>query len=95
MLYEVITIALNGQIIDGVRAGQADAVQPIAEKIRRATGAEFVVVGDRNGIRLSHPNPARIGKKFVGGDENDAVITSYSIHYTKLYDVCRPSSVSW
>jgi len=70
---EATTIALNGQIIDGVRAGEPDAVQPLAEKIRRATGAEFVVVGDRNGIRLSHPKPERIGKKFVGGDERDAL----------------------
>ncbi|RKD22350.1 two-component system, CitB family, sensor histidine kinase DctS [Caminicella sporogenes DSM 14501] len=30
---------------------------------------EFIVVADMNGIRYSHPNPNRIGHKFVGGDQ--------------------------
>ncbi|WP_030204436.1 ATP-binding protein, partial [Streptomyces sp. NRRL S-87] len=37
-------------------------VQETAERIRRATGAEYVVVLDRNGIRRSHPSRARIGR---------------------------------
>lgn len=37
-------------------------VQPIAEAMRLSSGASFIVVTDRNGIRLSHPNPALIGK---------------------------------
>ncbi|MFD8689037.1 ATP-binding protein [Streptomyces sp. NPDC059651] len=36
-------------------------VQSAAERIRRATGAEYVVVMDRHGVRWSHPDPARIG----------------------------------
>jgi two-component system CitB family sensor kinase len=43
-------------------------IQPIAEAIRKATGAEFVVVGNREGIRYSHPVPDRIGKEMVGGN---------------------------
>ena len=38
-------------------------IDPIAERIRRATGAAFVVVGNLEGIRYSHPNPKLIGKK--------------------------------
>ncbi|MER5280468.1 sensor histidine kinase [Streptomyces sp. NPDC002809] len=37
-------------------------VQSAAERIRRATGAEYVVVMDRHGVRWSHPDPARIGR---------------------------------
>lgn len=37
-------------------------IQPIAERIRRATGASFIVVANRKGIRYSHPNPAKVGK---------------------------------
>ena len=40
--------------------------------------------------KLCHP-----GKRTAGGDGNNAVITSYSIHYTKLYDKkagCRVAS---
>ncbi|MEH7548836.1 sensor histidine kinase [Neobacillus vireti] len=43
-------------------------IQPIAENIRKQVGAEFIVVGNRNEIRYSHPNPDRIGQKMVGGD---------------------------
>ncbi|MEU1493056.1 sensor histidine kinase [Streptomyces sp. NPDC005776] len=37
-------------------------VQSAAERIRRATGAEYVVVMDRRGVRWSHPDRARIGR---------------------------------
>lgn len=37
-------------------------VQSAAERIRRATGAEYVVVMDRHGVRWSHPDLARIGR---------------------------------
>ncbi|WP_412679747.1 ATP-binding protein [Brevibacillus choshinensis] len=43
-------------------------IQPIAENIRKQTDAEFVVVGNREGIRYAHPLPDRIGKGMVGGD---------------------------
>jgi two-component system CitB family sensor kinase len=39
--------------------------------MRRSTGATFIVVTDRNGIRYSHPNPALIGKPV---DENPAPV---------------------
>lgn len=45
-------------------------IQPIAERIRKQVGAEFIVIGNRNEIRYSHPNPRRIGEKMVGGDNH-------------------------
>ncbi|MGW3359826.1 SpoIIE family protein phosphatase [Streptomyces bungoensis] len=41
-------------------------LQPRAEATRTATGVDFVVVMNTDGIRYTHPNPDRIGKKFVG-----------------------------
>jgi two-component system CitB family sensor kinase len=38
-------------------------IDPIAERIRRRTHAAFIVVANLHGIRYSHPNPARIGKR--------------------------------
>ncbi|MEU9204188.1 sensor histidine kinase [Streptomyces sp. NPDC048332] len=38
------------------------AVQTAAERIRRATGAEYIVVMDLRGVRWSHPDPSRIGR---------------------------------
>jgi two-component system CitB family sensor kinase len=53
-------------------------IQPYAEEIRLKTGAEYVVVGNKEGIRYSHPIPERIGKKMVGGD-NDAVLLGKAV----------------
>ncbi|AZU62828.1 ATP-binding protein [Neobacillus mesonae] len=53
-------------------------IQPIAEEIRKDVGAEFIVIGNRNEIRYSHPNPKRLGKKMVGGD-NDQVFKGESV----------------
>lgn len=48
-------------------------IQPLAERIRRATEASFVVVMDMQSVRYSHPQADRLGKHFVGGDEVDAL----------------------
>ncbi|MFF3024998.1 ATP-binding protein [Gottfriedia sp. NPDC057948] len=53
-------------------------IQPIVEQIRKKVGAEFIVVGNKNEVRYSHPNPFLIGKKMVGGD-NDKVIKGQEI----------------
>ena len=52
----VVRDALSG-------AAPPSGVQPVAESVRHATGANFVVVMDRAGVRLSHPNPALIGQR--------------------------------
>ncbi|MFC0051741.1 SpoIIE family protein phosphatase/ATP-binding protein [Streptomyces actinomycinicus] len=41
-------------------------LQPRAEAAREATGVDFLVVMDTDGIRYTHPKTDRIGKKFVG-----------------------------
>ncbi|MET9885905.1 sensor histidine kinase [Streptomyces sp. NPDC006430] len=52
--------------------GVDSPVQASAERIRRATGAEYVVVMDLNGIRRSHPNADRIGLP-VSTDPSDVL----------------------
>lgn len=39
------------------------------ENLRKKLNVEFIVVMDMKGIRQSHPLKEKIGKKFVGGDE--------------------------
>ncbi|MBO8185828.1 ATP-binding protein [Streptomyces spirodelae] len=41
-------------------------LQPYAEQVRRDTGVTFVTIMDTNGTRWTHPDPHRIGKRFVG-----------------------------
>ena len=43
----------------------ARIIDPIAERMRRATGAAFIVVANREGIRYSHPDPKEIGKSLL------------------------------
>src|SRR5260370_994126 len=50
-------------------------IQKTAEDTRRSTGARYVVVTDRRGIRYSHPNPALIGKPV---DENPGSVLAGS-----------------
>ncbi len=66
-------VALNPEVAEGLVARDPLRVQPLVERIRRATGAEFIVVGDREGLRYSHPDPDKIGQVFVGGDFQPAV----------------------
>ena len=49
-------------------------IQPLAERIRKRTGFDFIVVMDTNSIRYSHPEPDRMGERFVGGDEGRALL---------------------
>src|SRR3981081_1158386 len=37
-------------------------LQPLAEGMRTASGASFIVIAGPDGTRYSHPNPPRIGK---------------------------------
>ncbi|MBY7142498.1 PAS domain-containing protein [Virgibacillus sp. NKC19-3] len=51
----------------------ASVIQETVAPIREDTGAEFIVVGNREGIRYSHPNPERIGEEMIGGDNARAL----------------------
>ena len=48
-------------------------LQALAEQIREEVDAEFIVIGNRDGIRFSHPKTDRLGKKMVGGDNAPAL----------------------
>ncbi|AKG03747.1 ATPase [Salimicrobium jeotgali] len=51
----------------------SEIIQPIAKSVQGETGAEFVVVGNKDGIRYAHPDEWKIGKKMVGGDNSRAL----------------------
>ncbi|MDQ0063325.1 ATP-binding protein [Paenibacillus harenae] len=73
------TVALMDVIKDAFdEDNPAAIIQPIVEKVRLETDAEFIVIGNREGIRYAHPLPDRIGKEMVGGD-NGPVLNGESI----------------
>lgn len=68
------SIAVSQTVLQGFKEENPSlSIQPYVEAIRKKTGAQFITVGNRDGIRYSHPLPDRIGKKMVGGDNDDAL----------------------
>ncbi|MFO6494928.1 MULTISPECIES: ATP-binding protein [Bacillus] len=51
----------------------SETLQPIAEKARKQSGAQYVVIGSVDSIRYAHPDPEKIGKRMVGGDNQRAL----------------------
>ncbi|MFI9029255.1 ATP-binding protein [Streptomyces sp. NPDC053560] len=50
------------EALEASRPSRGGPVQAAAERIRRATGAEYVVVMDEHGVRWSHTDPREIGR---------------------------------
>ncbi|MGW1765414.1 sensor histidine kinase [Streptomyces sp. NPDC002073] len=42
------------------------ALQPYAERVRADAGVDFVTIMDPAGLRWTHPDPRRIGERFLG-----------------------------
>lgn len=69
------TVASMPQIINAFAIPDPSfIIQPLAERVRHETGARYVVVGNAQSIRYSHPVPERIGQPMVGGDNAQALI---------------------
>ncbi|MDW7645839.1 MAG: sensor histidine kinase [Desulfuromonadales bacterium] len=66
-------VSYDPEVLEGLLARDSARTQAVAEKIRQATGSQYVVIGDSRGIRYSHPDPSRIGHPFVGGDLGPAL----------------------
>ena len=57
-------VAQEPAIVAAVAHGDpGGGTQALAQQITHATGAAYVVVTDRTGLRFSHPNPALIGRR--------------------------------
>ncbi|WP_405610973.1 sensor histidine kinase [Streptomyces sp. NBC_01511] len=65
----------SGPVADALLASRPSVDGPVqaeAERIRRATGAEYVVIMDRRGVRWSHTDTGEIGR-VVSTDPSDAI----------------------
>lgn len=57
------SVATLPSVVDAFETeNPSQTIQPIAELIREASGVAYVVVTDDQGIRYSHPDPARLGE---------------------------------
>jgi len=69
------SIALSPEIQRLIAINDPDKdIQKFAERVRLKTEAEFIVIGDKDGRRFSHPNPELIGRLMVGGDNTRALL---------------------
>ncbi|WP_342607509.1 sensor histidine kinase [Vibrio tritonius] len=57
-------------------------IQRYIGRLQRITDADFIVIGDKKGIRLAHPESDKIGKPMVGGDNIKAL--KYGTSYTTV-----------
>ncbi|MBZ9711682.1 ATP-binding protein [Deinococcus multiflagellatus] len=56
-------------VVQGAQAGtQNPALNVQVNRLREQAEADFIVVGNRAGIRLAHPLPERLGRPMEGGD---------------------------
>jgi sensor histidine kinase regulating citrate/malate metabolism len=61
------TTADSPQILAALATPDPSAqLQPWAERIRRDTGTDFVVVMSPDGVRYTHPDPSQIGGHYLG-----------------------------
>lgn len=60
-------IARSPSVREAIRTPRpSEELQPYAERVRRDTGVTFITIMNTEGIRWTHPNPERIGGRFVG-----------------------------
>lgn len=64
-------VAAMPQVVDAITGSKSPSsiINPLANRIRARVGADFIVVGDVHGIRLSHPQPEKIGHSMMEGSE--------------------------
>lgn len=68
------TVSRDPRIIEAFsEADPSSTIQPVTKNLQEMTGVSFIVVMNMESIRYSHPEPDRIGKHFVGGDEQEAI----------------------
>ncbi|EWH34452.1 MULTISPECIES: ATP-binding protein [Lysinibacillus] len=91
-LYLAETTASRGDVIEAFHTDNpSESLQKISNDIMVAAKATYVVIGDKNGIRYTHPLADRIGKSMVGDDNDRALINGES--YISIADGSMGQSI--
>ncbi|OEU85755.1 histidine kinase [Streptomyces abyssalis] len=60
-------IARSPSVREAIRTPRpSEQLQPYAEQVRQDTGVTFITIMNTEGVRWTHPDPDRIGGRFVG-----------------------------
>ncbi|MBT2639984.1 sensor histidine kinase [Bacillus sp. ISL-39] len=65
------------------RNDPSETLQPLMNQIRRETGAQFIVIGNKDGLRYAHPDEKKLGLSMVGGDNSPALKGEFYISKAK------------
>ncbi|EPJ48012.1 MAG: two-component sensor histidine kinase [Osedax symbiont Rs2] len=83
-------VAAQPEVRIGVQQLNSRNLQRLAERTRENSDARFIVIGTKEGIRLSHPVPERIGQVMKGGD-NIRALTYGESYVSKAVGTLGPS----
>ncbi|WP_165311635.1 ATP-binding protein [Vibrio ziniensis] len=72
-LVQAKEIASDPNLIQEVRIKNIPAIERIINRLTKISDASFIVIGDNDGTRLSHPNKENIGLPMQGGDNAGAL----------------------
>ncbi|MFC4008789.1 ATP-binding protein [Nonomuraea purpurea] len=62
-----VSVAASPDVLDALGDPNPTArLQPFAEQVRLQTGVDFITIMKPDGTRYTHPNPAEIGRRFLG-----------------------------
>ncbi|MFH8365484.1 ATP-binding protein [Streptomyces sp. NPDC018031] len=76
-------VADSPSVVRAARSAHPPAVlQPYAERVRKDTGVAFVTIMSPAAIRWTHPDPARIGERFLGHTRPALDGTTFTETYT-------------
>lgn len=65
------TVAASPSVIAGVQARDVPFLNTFAQRLAQTNDALFIVIGDRDAIRLAHPDPSRLGHSMADDDGDD------------------------
>jgi two-component system cit operon sensor histidine kinase CitA len=72
-LIQAQTIASDPNFIALMQHKDKKQIQAYAKRLQAISDADFIVIGDENGIRLAHPEMEKVGFPMVGGDSRRAL----------------------
>ncbi|GAA3688384.1 sensor histidine kinase [Nonomuraea antimicrobica] len=78
-----VSVAASPDVLAAL--GQRDPstrLQPYAERVRAATGVDFVTIMKPDGTRYTHPNPSQIGGHFLGHTDRALAGETFTETYT-------------
>ena len=76
-LHVAKTIAAMPEVANAVKRSDTKHLQPLSLTLAQQTHARFVVIGDAAGLRLAHPNTAKLGASMMD-DDNDEISPTLS-----------------